>query len=245
MGSIAQLCVRPGVYFAAVQGEGVIMDLIEDRYYGLCAQSTALWQRLLEGQLPDSPLISHAAVSPEIVAQQLDAWRQTNLVIDRARRSSIADLLPVLKQVGARATGGLSDARIDAQPFSWFAFLHLLRGARWSRRTMKRRGICWTLKRLQQIPVSAQQQPEHAEAIVHRVMRVYRSSRQVLNQGKDDCLPRSLALVVALRRLGVDAEICFGVLKFPFAAHAWVEAGGRVINEAPESVQHYTLLARF
>ena len=110
---------------------------------------------------------------------------------------------------------------------------------------MKRRGICWTLKRLQQIPVPVTQRPQHVDVIVHSVMRVYRSSRQLWKHGKDDCLPRSLALVVALRRLGVDAEICFGVQKFPFAAHAWVEAGGRVINETPESVRHYTLLARF
>jgi hypothetical protein len=241
----AQLCVRPGVYFAAVQGEGVIMDLIEDRYYGLCAQSTALWQRLLEGKLLESPPISQA-VSPDIIAQQLEAWRQTKLVIDRAARPPIANVLPVLKTIGAPAAVGLDPARIGASPYSILGFLHLLRAAGWSRRVMKRRGICWTLKRLQQIPVSATQQPEHVEAIVHRVMRVYCSSRQRWNRrSKDDCLPRSLALVVALRRLGVDAEICFGVLKFPFAAHAWVEAGGRVINETPENVRQYTLLARF
>jgi hypothetical protein len=240
----AQLCVRPGVYFAAVQGEGVIMDLIEDRYYGLCAQSTALWQRLLDGQLLEGKAIAHA-VSPEIIAQQLEAWRQTKLVIDRAARAPMVDILPMLKHVGAPAAVGLDDARIAASAFSGLAYLHLLRAAGWSRRAMRRRGICSTLKRLQQIPVSTTQQLAHVDAILHRVMRVYRSSRRLWNQGKDDCLPRSLALMVALRRLGVDAEICFGVLKFPFAAHAWVEAGGRVINEAPESVRHYTLLARF
>ena len=240
----AQLCVRPGVYFAAVQGEGVIMDLIEDRYYGLCAQSTALWQRLLEGKLLENPPISHA-VSPEIIAQQLDAWRQTKLVIDRAAKPPIANVLPVLKTVGSPAAVGLDTARIGAAPFSILGFLHLLRAGGWSRRAMKRRGICWTLKRLQQIPVPVTQQPQHVDVVVHSVMRAYRSSRQLWSRGKDDCLPRSLALVVALRRLGVDAEICFGVQKFPFAAHAWVEAGGRVINEMPESVHQYTLLARF
>jgi len=240
MGSI---CVRPGVYFAAVQGEGVIMDLIEDRYYGLCAQSTALWQRLLEGQLLEGRPTQ--AVSSEIIAQQLEAWRQTRLVIDRAARAPIAETMPVLKPLGAPAAAGLDDARISAVPFSNLGFLNLLRAAGWSRRAMRRRGICWTLKRLQQIPVSAMQQPEQVDFILHRMLRVYRSSRQLWNRGRDDCLPRSLALVVALRRLGVDAEICFGVLKFPFAAHAWVEADGRVLNETPESVRRYTLLARF
>jgi hypothetical protein len=77
------------------------------------------------------------------------------------------------------------------------------------------------------------------------MVRVYHSSRRISSQGRDDCLPRSFALAVALRRLGVDAQICFGVRKFPFLAHAWVEEGGRVVNESPGKVQKYTLLARF
>ena len=112
----AQLCVRPGVYFAAVQGEGVIMDLIEDRYYGLCAQSTALWQRLLEGKLLENPPISHA-VSPDIIAQQLDAWRQTKLVIDRAARPPITDPVstPESRRMPMTCSNSPADSAISAR----------------------------------------------------------------------------------------------------------------------------------
>ena len=232
------LSIRPGVYFAAVQGEGVIMDLVEDRYYGLGAQSAGIWRDVFERA--SAPGIVAPPASPDIVARQLEAWRQARLVT--AGPEVPADL-PALKPVGEPAAVGLDDSRMAQTRISWLALLRLIRAGRWSRRALKQHGICWTLKRLQQIPA----RPARPGAVedVHRMMRVYRSSRRVVNQGKDDCLPRSLALVAALRGLGVDAEVCFGVRKFPFLAHAWVEADGRVINETPAKVQAYTLLARF
>jgi hypothetical protein len=232
----AQLSIRPGVYFAAVQGEGVVMDLVADRYYGLGAQSANLWRTLLEGHAVEPIAAS------DIIARQLDAWQQANLVT--AASDAPADL-PTLKPVGAPAAIGLDEDRIVATRFSWLGLLHLMRAARWSRGAMQRCGICGTLQQLQQIPVSEVAQQAGLDEVLHRMMRVYRSSRRVVSQGKDDCLPRSLALAGALRRLGVDAEICFGVQKFPFSAHAWLETGGRVINETPDRVQPYTLLARF
>lgn len=46
-------------------------------------------------------------------------------------------------------------------------------------------------------------------------------------RGTEDCLPRSLALYRYLRAHGVAAEFFIGVKRFPFQAHAWVEAAGQ------------------
>lgn len=48
-----------------------------------------------------------------------------------------------------------------------------------------------------------------------------------------DCLPRSLVLFGLLRRVGVDASFRLGVraLTGRFEAHAWVEVGGRPVDE--------------
>jgi hypothetical protein len=54
------------------------------------------------------------------------------------------------------------------------------------------------------------------------------------------CLEQSLALCTLLRRRGVDASLRIGVQPRPFAAHAWVEAGGRVINEDAEVAATFT-----
>ncbi len=235
-----QLSVRPGVYFAAVQGEGVILDLIEDRYYGLSAESARLWHQLVEGRAAEP-------IDADLAARQLDVWRQCKLVTGSAAGSASAEIaahLPVLKPIGEPAQVGLDQARIASTRFSLLALWQLTRANNWSRRAMMRRGLSWTLQRVQQTATPSSGSAR-ADRILHQMMRVYRSSRRLASQGKDDCLPRSLALAMALRRLGVDAEICFGVQKFPFLAHAWVEADGRAINETPDAVQRYTLLARF
>lgn len=226
------------------------MDLVEDRYYGLAAQSAAIWRCLQEGYTPEriaDEVFAAAPLEPpqaglRVIVRQLEAWEQAELVTSQ---SEVPADLPDLKPVGIPASAGLDEARIAATIFQPFALFRLIQSVWWTRRALKRRGICWTLKHLQEIPVPPLERQPHLEDAMHGMVRVYYSFRRILSQGKDDCLPRSLALAVALRRLGVDAEICFGVRKFPFLAHAWLEARGRVINESPNAMQKYTLLARF
>lgn len=58
------------------------------------------------------------------------------------------------------------------------------------------------------------------------------------------CLPRSLALVTALERRGLAAELRVGIRPggAPLAAHAWVEVDGRVLGgEATENYQAFHL----
>ncbi len=56
-----------------------------------------------------------------------------------------------------------------------------------------------------------------------------------------NCLSRSLALWWMLRRAGVDATLQLGVsLAGRFAAHAWVEANGQVLNDTQDVTTRYT-----
>ncbi|MBZ5526981.1 MAG: lasso peptide biosynthesis B2 protein [Acidobacteriia bacterium] len=61
---------------------------------------------------------------------------------------------------------------------------------------------------------------------------------------RPNCLERSLALWWMLRREGFPAELHIGARQGPqgFEAHAWVEDGGRVLNDSPDVHRHY---ARF
>lgn len=58
------------------------------------------------------------------------------------------------------------------------------------------------------------------------------------------CLQRSATTTCLLRLRGVPAEMVIGVKKIPFYAHAWVEVGGRVVNDHPMIQQRYTVLER-
>lgn len=61
---------------------------------------------------------------------------------------------------------------------------------------------------------------------------------------KTTCLPRSLTLWTLLNRHGLPAQFCIGVGKQgdDFAAHAWVESDGVVLNDTPDHVARYTRL---
>ena len=56
----------------------------------------------------------------------------------------------------------------------------------------------------------------------------------------DACLVRSLLLARYLLRRRIPADLTLGVRLGPFAAHAWVECGGSVVNDHLETVQAYT-----
>jgi hypothetical protein len=60
--------------------------------------------------------------------------------------------------------------------------------------------------------------------------------------GRALCLERSLTLFYFARRVGIPVTYHHGVQPMPFAAHAWVEYEGRVINDIDENVLNYRRL---
>jgi Transglutaminase-like superfamily len=58
------------------------------------------------------------------------------------------------------------------------------------------------------------------------------------------CLQRSFALAYMLKRHGIRAELVIGAQHLPFKAHAWVESGGRVVNDKPYLQEIYEVLDR-
>jgi hypothetical protein len=58
------------------------------------------------------------------------------------------------------------------------------------------------------------------------------------------CLQRSAATACLLKKYGVQAQMVIGAQQMPFKAHAWVEVGGRVVNDKPYTPEMYTVLDR-
>ena len=58
------------------------------------------------------------------------------------------------------------------------------------------------------------------------------------------CLQRSAVTACLLKRYGVPAELVIGAQRMPFKAHAWVEVGGRVVNDKPYTPEMYAVLDR-
>jgi len=58
------------------------------------------------------------------------------------------------------------------------------------------------------------------------------------------CLQRSAATACLLRKYGVPAQMVIGAQQMPFKAHAWVEVGGRVVNDKSYTPEMYSVLDR-
>ncbi|MGH9697834.1 MAG: lasso peptide biosynthesis B2 protein [Candidatus Acidiferrales bacterium] len=58
------------------------------------------------------------------------------------------------------------------------------------------------------------------------------------------CLQRSAVTACLLKRYGVPAQMVIGAQQIPFRAHAWVEVGGRVVNDRPYTPEMYAVLDR-
>ena len=73
-----------------------------------------------------------------------------------------------------------------------------------------------------------------------RIVSAARSA-ELNGVGQPSCLERSLALWCLLRQNGVDAELHIGAQtgQTEFAAHAWVEWDGEVLNDSPDVHKNY------
>ena len=58
------------------------------------------------------------------------------------------------------------------------------------------------------------------------------------------CLQRSVVATWLLRRNGIPAEMVIGCRPLPFESHAWVEVGGRVVNDRSQYQRAFTVLDR-
>ncbi|MFC5861821.1 lasso peptide biosynthesis B2 protein [Acidicapsa dinghuensis] len=59
------------------------------------------------------------------------------------------------------------------------------------------------------------------------------------------CLQRSCATTLLLRRYGWRAELVIGAQLVPFKSHAWVEINSVIVNDKPYVSEIYQVLERF
>jgi Transglutaminase-like superfamily len=237
--------IREGIYFAAVQGEGVLLDLAANRYVGLGPESARIWAAVaaggLHGELVRSLDGIDAGASPEqVVDQQLKIWLEQGLLVSAAQSATQA--LPACRRRDdPSARVELDRAMVDAAPWTPRALGRLLEAALWWK-LRGRRALPEALRHLQRIAVRPD--PDWTPTAA-RILRVYHAARRPFRQGTSDCLSRSMILAHALRRERVDAVVCFGLQKMPFDAHAWVEVGRTVCNDTLQALEFRTEVARF
>jgi hypothetical protein len=224
------------------------MDLVADAYLVLHPASGMLWDELVAGASQERLLLLARELDDEdpvaLVTAQLEAWREAGLLAS----GEGPPRLPSARAAGGPAPRELDQQRIASSAFSLGAALRLVYSSLHVRRALRRSGLVEVLLELQSVRASGSGsavEGSAAEGAICAMVRAYQLLRMPYHAGQPDCLPRSLALARALRGAGIDAEVCIGAVRYPFAAHAWVECGGVLINERVATVAPYTVLARF
>ena len=239
--------LKAGVLFLPTLSGGILMDIAADRFIALTPLSATIWNALASGhntrdvidQISSSRGM-RADQAEALLKRQLSCWERDELTQDRKPASP----LPQLKEPLTRMATQLSMESLDSAPLiPWLAALLFYEELKY-RRTISRRGLAEALIKLQS---ESGPPAKEAETTIIKTVRNYYLSRRAFRQGTQarDCLFRSFALAALLRRQGVDADLCFGIIDLPFSSHAWVEAEGRVLNEIPRSCGRYAIIGRF
>jgi hypothetical protein len=96
----------------------------------------------------------------------------------------------------------------------------------------------WTRTLKRRVPEAQEQE------VLDRTLSSVVTATRLYYRRRKDCLPKSLTIYYLVRKQGIDATLCIGVKKFPFAGHAWVEYGDRIVDDFPKRVPLYTVMTR-
>ncbi len=86
--------------------------------------------------------------------------------------------------------------------------------------------------------------PTSAPRVIDEVCRVVQTASRFYYRVRRDCLPNAMLAFYLMRKLGLPVELCLGVRKFPFKAHAWVEFEGRVVFTTPADIPKYKVIMK-
>ncbi len=193
----------PGLSFCLVEDRIVFLDLKRDRYFRLDADAEQAFRRLIADpeEFPDAdPIVS----IEQLIRRVPEPVRPLPVAAPACSGTFIPD----------------SIARPDVR-----TLLHALTGQVHASWLSRHRPLGTTIARLRSIRISGA-----ADAgALSRIVRAH-AQADLLYSAHDRCLAKSIALVTALRRSGINAHLIFGVTARPFAAHCWVQSNGMVIN---------------
>jgi hypothetical protein len=221
--TVETVSLKPGVLFLPTLSGGILMDVAADRFVALTPLSATIWNGLASGHnIRDiidqiSSLRGVRADQAEaLLRRQLLCWENAELTQCRQPASTASPAQDIAHQIGYRTLDGVTRVRTIGPLVSGSA---LLRGLKY-RRTISRRGLAVALVTLQS---ECGPPAVEAETTIMKTVRNYYLLRRGFRQGAEarDCLFRSFALAALLRRQGVNADLCFGIIDLPFSSHAW------------------------
>lgn len=211
------------VHAARLNGIYVLLDEAADRYFCLNEPQSALLANILSGD------------------GQPEACRFTAALA--ARQVLIPDPpVPQGRPALSRATSSVyrSTASGPLRPQEWPATWRVLRAAR----TLQTCSLAKKLAALRGGKARGRRVDPASPEVAGEAAARFTAVCDLFLTRTDACLSRSLLLTLFLIRRRIPADLVIGVKLGPFAAHAWVEYAGCVVNDHLETVQAYTPILR-
>jgi hypothetical protein len=204
------LCYRSaGMAACIVCGRLVFLDLLGDRYFALEPVQDASARALLH----DSTVPREAGLEPNAIPV-LTSQIFLPVAIAAVTSSAITAPLP--------------------RPFASLVAAALLRNLH----ALIEVQILPLNRIVTRVRRSRRAQPQAACSSFNAILAAHLASHRLLS-ARDRCLPYSIALARHLRQHQIAVDLVFGVRVDPFAAHAWVQRDGMVLNDTLEHARSF------
>lgn len=209
----------PIVHAASLNGIYVLLDERADRYLCLNEKQSCLLAGLLDGdENPQARKFANSLVTSGLLCRASEPPPPS---APRTKPTYSAYKLNSKHQLRLR---------------DWPATLLTLRDVQ----RIRRRHLSDNLRALRQNKSGGQLVNPATPANVGEMAGRFTDFCDLFLTRTDQCLSRSLLLARFLTVRRIPADLVIGVKLGPFAAHAWVEYEGSVVNDHLETVQAYT-----
>lgn len=219
--------LAPGISFALIGADAVVLDIGADRYYRLGGSRACALRAVVELGEALPPADRDALIAAHILTndgeERIEPVTAAKPCVSILERPSTWDAeKPHLYRSGSAQ--GVIAARIGAGI------------------AMRIMGLAPTISRWRGYR-SLFSPLVRDEELATQIASGYAARRRWVPL-KRRCVPDSLALVRCLWRRGVDADVFFGVRLDPFAAHAWVQTETIVLSDPLDSVAEFVPIFR-
>lgn len=208
------LGLASGVSFCVVSDQLILLDLVSDSYFQLSEQ--------------EAEALRHVAKGGDPGPRALALLRRNGILESQPHPAMIKPVnlpQPDISLLEGNSLGVSSACSVAAIALRLF----------WVRTRLCLGGLAELINSLK----FAKLQGGRSEASPNREALSFAASRRWIPIATC-CLSDSLTLALHLAHLGFNADLVIGVKLDPFAAHAWVQHGGVVLNDGLDGVLDFT-----
>lgn len=213
--------LRDDVSFCVVEGKSIFLDIDRDRYFGLGPDAELAFQRLIA----NVPLFASDRLELEkLRSKGILAGHGNDLPPPQPMRAR-----KLAASIWENAEPGMTLRSAPSLTIS------LLQTELWLRKRPLKDAIEVVTRLRNRVIV----RPDECDDGLTECVRAFASSAFLFST-HNQCLWRSIALASFLARMGLTAELVFGVRLRPFAAHCWVQRQDQLLNDSLDRVANFT-----